>query len=82
MFGDQETYEKVKQTGIFTRETIARLYQIADKDVVASLFWDQAMAYKATIVRPMVSGGFAETDTHGSQQHVPLLYLVLPFGRV
>jgi hypothetical protein len=50
-------------------------------DVVASLYFDQALAYKATIVRPAMSGGFGETDTHGSQQHVPLMYLKLPFGR-
>ncbi|KAK5956201.1 hypothetical protein OHC33_002775 [Knufia fluminis] len=81
LFGDQATYKKVKETGILTRETIAKLYHIADEDVIASLFWDQAMAYKATIRRPAVSGGFGETDTHGSQQHVPLLYIKMPFGR-
>jgi len=81
MFEDQETYKKVKEAEILTRETIARLYRVADEDVIASLYWDPAMAYKATIKRPWVSGGYGETDTHGSQQHAPLLYLVLPFGR-
>ena len=81
MFDDKETYEKVKKTGLLTKAAMAKFYHIDEKDVVASLFWDQAMAYKATIVRPVISGSFGETDTHGSQQHAPLLYLVLPFGR-
>lgn len=81
MFADQETYQKVKDTGLLTRQTISKLYNVPDNEVIACLFWDQAMAFKATIKRPQVSGGFGETDTHGSQQHVPLLYLMLPFGR-
>ncbi|KAH8890618.1 hypothetical protein GQ53DRAFT_650288 [Thozetella sp. PMI_491] len=81
MFPNQETYKKVKETGLLTRETVSKLYSVPDKEVIASLFFDQAMAYKATIARPSVSGGFGETDTHGSQQHIPLMYLLLPFGR-
>lgn len=80
-FPDAEVYGRVKATGLLNRETICRLYSVSDEQVVASLFFDQAMAYKATIVRPAPSGGFAETDTHGSQQHIPLMYLTLPFGR-
>ncbi|KIX00717.1 uncharacterized protein Z518_09782 [Rhinocladiella mackenziei CBS 650.93] len=81
MFPDHEIYEKVKKAGILERETVSKLYKVAENDVLASLFFDQAMAYKATIKRPSVSGGFAETDTHGSQQHIPLMYLTLPWGR-
>ena len=82
MFEDQETYKKVGGTGILTSETVATLYHVADEDFIASLLWDQAMAYKMTINRPSVSGGYGETDAHGSQQHAPLLYLVFPFGRI
>jgi hypothetical protein len=39
------------------------------------------MAYKATIVRPQVSGGFGEAKTHGSQQYVPLMYIKVPIPR-
>jgi hypothetical protein len=81
MFDDKDTYEQVKRSNILTQAMIAKLYHLKEQDVIASLFWDQALAYKATIVRPAVSGGFGESDTHGSQQHAPLLYLVLPFGR-
>lgn len=81
MFPTREVYDKVKNTGLLTSATVCKLYSVEEKDVVASLYFDQALAYKATIARPAVSGGFAETDTHGSQQHVPLMYLKLPFAR-
>ena len=38
MFDDQNTHTKLKKSGILCRATIARLYHIADKDIVASLF--------------------------------------------
>jgi hypothetical protein len=80
MFDDDDTYTKVKDCGILTQATVAQLYQIGEEDVIASLFWDPARAFKATIKRVSVSGSFGETDTHGSQQHVPFLYLGLLFG--
>ncbi len=81
MFANKENYDKVKKSGRLTRDTVAALYSVPDGQVAASLFFDPAMAYKATIARPAVSGGFGETDTHGSQQHIPLLYLTMPWGR-
>ncbi|KAK6332286.1 hypothetical protein TWF696_003005 [Orbilia brochopaga] len=81
MFGDKETYERVRNSGVLSAESIAKMYKISTKDVLACLFWDPAMAFKATIKRPQVSGGFGESDTHGSQQHIPLLYTTLPWGR-
>ena len=81
MFDNQETYRKVKDSGVLNRKTIAKLYNLEENEVIASLFWDQAMAYKATIVRQATSGGYGETDTHGSQQHVPLMFISCPFPR-
>ncbi|KAF3935716.1 hypothetical protein ABW19_dt0208484 [Dactylella cylindrospora] len=81
MFNNKELYEKVKSSGVLSSESIAKLYKTSEKSVIACLFWDPAMAFKATIKRPQVSGGFGESDTHGSQQHIPLLYVKLPWGR-
>jgi hypothetical protein len=81
MFDDDDTYAKVKHCGLLTRATVAHLYRIDEEEVIACMFWDPARAFKATIKRASVSGAFGETDTHGSQQHVPFLYLKLPFGR-
>ncbi|MCJ1223529.1 hypothetical protein MMC12_000171 [Toensbergia leucococca] len=81
MFDDDETYELVKAAGVLSRETISRLYQVPDEEVIACLFWDPARAFKATIKRPFVEGQFGEADIHGSQQHVPLIFLLLPIPR-
>lgn len=82
MFTDPVIYDKVKQANVLSKSTIAHLYNIPEADVDVSMWWDPAMAYKATIPRHRASGGFGETDTHGSQQHAPLLYLTFPWGRV
>ncbi|KEF58239.1 uncharacterized protein A1O9_06165 [Exophiala aquamarina CBS 119918] len=81
MFPNTEIYEKVKATGILNKKTIAKLYKVPEHKIVADLFFDQALAYKATIVRNTICGGFGETDTHGSQQHTPMMYLQLPIPR-
>ena len=81
MLNNQETYQKIKDSGVLSTAVIARLYNLKEKDVLTSMFWDLAMAYKATIVRPATSGGYGETDTHGSQQHVPLMYIKCPLAR-
>jgi hypothetical protein len=81
MFPDDETYEKVKQSGRLTGAAVAKLYGIDERDVIAALWFAPARAFKATFPRFRASAGFDETDTHGSQQHAPLLYLSLPWGR-
>lgn len=81
MFNTQEIHEKVENTRVLDRTIVTNLYHITGKDVVTSLLWDQAMAYRATTVRPTSSGGFGETDMHGSQQHAPLLYVSFPFRK-
>jgi hypothetical protein len=40
------------------------------------VFFEEACAVKATIVRPVVSGDPGETDVYGAQQHAPLLTCV------
>jgi hypothetical protein len=81
MFDNEEMFHKVKQTGLLSKDTIARLYNIPTEDILVCMFWDPALAFKSTIKRPLVSGQFGETDLHGSQQHAPAMYLMLPFSR-
>lgn len=81
MFDDDETFQTVKKSNVLSVDAITRLYHIPEDDVIACLFWDQARAFKATIKRPNVSGQFGDVDMHGSQQHVPLMYLQVPVSR-
>ncbi len=78
VFGDDETYRAVKASGVLSRATVARLYNIPEDRVLVAEFFDPALAFKATIVRPRPSGTVGETDTYGGQQHAPLLDLAIP----
>jgi hypothetical protein len=75
MFKDADTYERVKQSGFFSRELFAELYRIPVAKVLNFCFFDQAYAIKATIARPVSSGTVGDSDVFGAQQHAPLLEL-------
>lgn len=81
MFLNDDIYKRVRNSNLLSAAVVAKLYNIPESDVIAALWWDPAKAFKATIPRYRASAGFEETDTHGSQQHAPLLYLGLPWGR-
>lgn len=72
MFDDPEKYERVKRSGVMSRQTIADLYQIPDNEVLVCRTYDPASAFKITIRRPIGSGSPGETDVYGCQQHMPL----------
>ncbi|PNP42358.1 hypothetical protein TGAMA5MH_06040 [Trichoderma gamsii] len=82
IFNNKETYDHVRNTGILTTELIAKIYNISVDDIVYCGFFDQALAFKATIPRMrsgklVASGGFMEDDVHGSQKYLPLMSLKL-----
>lgn len=81
MFDNDIIFQQIKASGVLSADTILQLYNIPKDDLIACLFWDQARAFKATIKRPRVSGQFGDMDMHGSQQHIPLLYLSVPISR-
>jgi hypothetical protein len=82
IFNNRDTYDYVKKTGILTTKLIATIYNLSVDDIVYCGFFDQALAFKATIPRmrggnPVASGGFMEDDVHGSQKYLPLMNLKL-----
>ena len=80
MFSDLDTYEHIKAAGILESEKLRRLYRLPKERVMASLFYDQAKAYKFTFAREngRASGSFGERDLYAAQQHAPLLNLEVP----
>lgn len=69
-------YHKIKAANppVLSAEIIAELYQMQGRESeIVAIWWDQALAFKATIPRPKPSGGFGERDLHASQFHAPLL---------
>jgi Domain of unknown function (DUF4387) len=77
VFADRDTYERVKGSGVISRELFARLYGVPVEDV---LFFehDRALALKASIPRPAASGDLDDCDVFGGQQHGPLVDIEIP----
>ena len=78
MFKEQAVYERVKQSGTISAATIAGLYRLPVERVTDFVWFDPGKALKVTLVRPTGSGGSADTDVYGAQQHAPLLKIELP----
>ncbi|KAF2446173.1 hypothetical protein P171DRAFT_430385 [Karstenula rhodostoma CBS 690.94] len=82
MFATESIFWLVKSSGCLNAAVIAELNEITEDQVIWSGFFDQALAYKATIPRlwrgtPTPNGGFMESDVHGSQRYIGLLNLPL-----
>ncbi len=78
LFPDRETFEKVRASGVITRELVATLYRIPLDHVLHLVFVPHARAVKVTIVRPVPSGSVGDSDVYGAQQHAPWLDVEIP----
>lgn len=77
MFRRRETYEKVRNSGVITRELISKIYNVpADRVVITP--YDIVNSIKVTIPRKYVSGDIRDDDIYGSQQHMPLADIMIP----
>lgn len=81
IFDDAAVYERVKHSGVLTRELVGRLYGVPDSDIVALMFFDPALAFKCTLRRGWAQGSIGERDTFGAQQQAPLLTIEIPAPR-
>jgi hypothetical protein len=79
VFPDEATYRRFTRLRPLDRATIARLYGIAEGDVLKIIEFDPAYAMKVTLRRPWGSGAVGETDVYGAQQHVPLMQHRVPW---
>ena len=70
---DQEMFQRIREAGIINKAVIAKLYRIPEEDVLSIVYFPNAKAIKATIVRPLPSGALGERDVYGAQQHAPLV---------
>ena len=70
---DQQMFEKLRQADVINTKVIGQLYQIPETDVISIVYFPNARAIKATIVRPLPSGALGERDVYGAQQHAPLV---------
>ena len=70
---DEQTFEMLRSADVINKKMIADLYQIPEEDVISIVYFPNAKAIKATIVRPLPSGALGERDVYGAQQHAPLV---------
>ena len=70
---DDESFRLLTENNVINKTVISRLYKIPESDVIAIVYFPNARAIKATIVRPMASGALGERDVYGAQQHGPLM---------
>ena len=70
---DDEIFQKMRAANVINEKVIAQLYKIPEEDVLGIVYFPNARAIKATIVRPLASGAMGERDVYGAQQHAPLV---------
>ncbi len=78
MFTDRTNFEQVRDSGVLTRESVATLFKVPDRDIIYCDFFEPALAFKTTLIRHGAQGGIGERDTFGAQQHAPLLAIMVP----
>ena len=71
MFTDKETYEKIKNSNIITKDIVSKLYKV-DKEKISIVYYDAAFSIKVTIPRRYPSGDPRDSDIYGCQQSAPL----------
>ena len=70
-----EMFEKLRAANVINKASIAKLYGLPESDVLSIVYFPNARAIKATLVRPIPSGALGERDVYGAQQHAPLMNL-------
>jgi len=77
MFASQDVYERVRDSGALTREVVAA-HNGSPPDEVKFFACDNALAFKASIPRPVFQGDLFDSDNHGGQQYAPMIDIEIP----
>ena len=78
IFRERAVYERVKQSGVLSREAICRIYRIAPERIADFVEFDPGNAIKFTLYRLRPSGSAGDPDIFGAQQYAPLLDIDVP----
>jgi hypothetical protein len=77
MFARREDYERVRNAGVLSADSFARLFGLP-ADQVRFFDCENALALKFSIPRPVIQGDIGDSDMHGGQQFAPLMDLEIP----
>jgi hypothetical protein len=80
IFPDRTAYDRVRNSGVLSREAVCRLFGIDAAQLTDHVEFDPALAIKFTICRQVPSGSPGDADIFGSQQYGPLLDIDVPDG--
>ena len=75
---DEASYRRVMESGVLTKENIAKLYRIPIENIRTLAHMDAACGVKITILRTTPSGTVGDRDVYGAQQAAPLMDLMIP----
>ena len=75
---DRKAFERVRDSGVLTPASVARLYGIDEDRISHFTAFEPANAIKFTIRRLRPSGSPGESDMFGCQQYAPLFFMVIP----
>jgi hypothetical protein len=78
IFDDRAIYDRVRRSGVLSREAICRLFRIPESRISDHVAFDPGMAIKFTLFRRLPSGSVGDPDVFGSQQYGPLLGIEVP----
>jgi hypothetical protein len=78
LFKSREAYEQARASGVFNRETFAKLYKVPPDRIISVYEYDAADMIKFTMIRDISSSDFGDRSVFGSQQWAPLLELPVP----
>lgn len=76
MFNDEESYDRVSKSHLFSTQMIGRLYGVPESEV--RLFEiKEILTIKFSIPRKVFSGDVHDSDVYGGQFHGPLVKLAV-----
>lgn len=78
IFSDKAAYERVRRSGVLSREAVCRIFGIEAERITDYVEFDPALAIKFTLRRSRSSGSPGDADVFGSQQYGPLLDVEVP----
>ena|ERR1700760_2674752 len=78
IFDERAAYDRVRRSGVLSRDAICRLFGIPPSRISDHVEFDPGLAIKFTLYRTRPSGSVGDADVFGSQQYGPLLGIELP----
>jgi hypothetical protein len=78
IFGDDESYRRVCDSGVITKERMALLFKVPVDRILSVYHYDAGRVIKFTMIRDISSGDFGDRSVFGSQMWAPLIKLEIP----